>query len=89
MVHKHRGCVQESPELALLPQEVQVTQSMQTDAPDVLKLWRTIFYGALGSAVKVKDASRLNKLLRKAGPAAGCQMVSLEEVVGQRRTRPN
>lgn len=42
-VHKHRGCVQEGPELALLPQEVQVPQSMQTDAPDVLQLWREPF----------------------------------------------
>lgn len=48
-----------------------------------------MFHGVLGSAIKVKDASRLNKLLRKAGPAAGCQMVSLEEVVGQRKARPN
>lgn len=49
---------------------------------------RSIFYGVLDSAIKVKDASRLNKLLGKAG-LAGSHMLSLEEVVGQRRSRLN
>ena len=36
--HQHRGCVQEGPELAQLPQEAQVLQCMQPDSPDVLSV---------------------------------------------------
>lgn len=65
VVHQQTGCVQEGPEPAQLPQEAQVLRGMQLFALNVLSVCRKV--SSWGSAIKVEDVNRRNKLMRKAG----------------------
>lgn len=88
VVHQHRDCVQEGPELALLLQEALVLQCVQSDAPDVSSVCvaRTIFFAVVSwaAAIKAKPPNRLNKRIRKTGSVVASWSADFEEEKKQR-----